>query len=71
MIDCGVTFISFQRVLGSIWLLILERAAFRGREFMGLPGRMLSALRHGGVYHPDPTRGGVTRHQPSRRVAEY
>jgi ribosomal protein S6 len=28
MIDCGVTFISFQRVLGSIWLLILERATF-------------------------------------------
>jgi hypothetical protein len=28
MIDCGVTFISFQRVLGSIWLLIFERATF-------------------------------------------
>ena len=25
-----------------------------------LPGRMLSALRHGGVYHPDPSVTGVT-----------
>ena len=32
--------------------------AFRGRIVMGLPGK-LSALRHGGVYHPDPNRSGV------------
>ena len=35
------------------------RGAFRGREFIRLPDRMLSALRHGGVYHPDPNGHGV------------
>ena len=37
---------------------VRPRPAFRGRIVMGLPGR-LSALRHGGVYHPDPNRSGV------------
>src|SRR5256885_8087699 len=35
------------------------RLAFRGREVLGLPDRMLSALRHGGVYHSDPSIRGV------------
>ena len=38
--------------------------AFRGRDVIRLPDRMLSALRHGGVYHPDPSSRGVTAGSP-------
>ena len=34
--------------------------AFRGRAVNGLPDRMPSPLRDGGVYHPDPSQTGVT-----------
>ena len=35
------------------------RLAFRGHAVLGLPDQMLSALRHGGVYHSDPITRGV------------
>ena len=37
---------------------VRPRPAFRGRDVIGLPGK-LSALRHGGNYRPDPIRPGV------------
>ena len=37
---------------------VRPRPAFRGRDFVELPGK-LSALRHGGVWHPDSTPSGV------------
>src|SRR5207344_2101192 len=40
---------------------------FRGRDALGLPDRMLSALRHGGVYHPDPSSRGVLPGSPFPR----
>ena len=43
------------------------RLAFRGRRAPGLPDRMLSALRHGGVYHPDPSSCGVLAGSPFLR----
>ena len=41
--------------------------AFRGRDVLRLPDRMLSALRHGGVYHPDPGSRGVLPGSPFPR----
>ena len=45
---------------------VRPRPAFRGRDVIGLPGK-LSALRHGGVYHPDPSCRGVAAGSSSSR----
>jgi hypothetical protein len=59
--------LTFQRGSANGWIgnstvaaRFRPREAFRGRRFDGLPDRMPSPLRDGGVYHPDPSSTGVT-----------
>ena len=47
--------------------MVRPYGAFRGRDGLRLPDRMLSALRHGGVYHPDPGSHGVLPGSPFPR----
>ena len=77
---CRVPSRGFSRTPSDPHLAHLCRFAVRadgssGRGFsrptvQGLPAKP-SPLRDGGVYHPDPLRVGVTRHQPHHRVREY